>query len=307
MNKNDYPLKQKIKCPICNSEFIPESFNVEKLDIDQSLNLGEIYRSDETDSKSKIKPLTIMRRAWVTYCLDCNHAIRFAAEILRKEIVEKPSNSPNSGEFKESSNTYKYNIYTFKKPFMELIDYRIGVMDRIKNDIKTTLDELRISEWGAKYNAWKNEKTIDSFKFFTQFISNLDNHYKSIFKNDINKDMPEKIRELNLPKDLENLLLEVNRIRNKMIHNDYELKESDEIVIDDAYFNLMFYLISKALIALNLTSHTDESNASFIDIDYLSNELRTFLHIHLGESLGLKKFYDPFLIPLLKLLKIPIN
>lgn len=67
MKKNNYPLKQKIKCPICSSEFIPESFNIEKLDIDQALYIGKIYRSDNNDKKLKIKPSAILRRVWVTY------------------------------------------------------------------------------------------------------------------------------------------------------------------------------------------------------------------------------------------------
>lgn len=218
--------------------------------------------------------------------------------------MEKPTHNQHSGEFKESGNIYKYNIYTYKKPFIELTDYRTGIIDRIKNDIKTALDDLKISEWGSVYKAWRNEKIIDSFKYLTRFISALDDYYKSIFGSEIKKEMPEKIRELNFPPELENLLLTLNKIRNKMIHEDYELKEKDELIIEDAYFKLMFNLISEKLKTLNLNNIPIETDKIFIKINDIYYEIRIFLHIYLGESLGLKKFYDPFLIPLLKLLKI---
>ncbi|MFW9882085.1 MAG: hypothetical protein ACFFG0_54165 [Candidatus Thorarchaeota archaeon] len=307
MNNSRKPLPQKIKCPMCESEFIPESFHIENLDINRSLYVGEIYKSDEIDPKYKIRPPIIMNRAWVTYCPECLYTIRFAAQILRKELAEKVDHTATSSQFKESGVIYVYNPYTYNKPFMELTDYNIAYIEQLKTDIKNIFTKLKVEEWGALYSSWRNEKQIDSFKFLVRFITYLDNHHTYHYGANKEKKMPEKIRELNFPSELENLLLKVNGIRNNIVHGKISLQEKDEILINEAYFKLIFNLIAENLKSLNLDKLSIEDDKINIESEDLYSEIRAFLHNYLGELLGLKKFYKPFLIPLLKELKIPIN
>ncbi len=67
--QND-PLRAKIKCPVCSKKFIPESFHIEKLIMDTKESLIGVKIVTERNALDQIdiKPMNIVRKAWVTFC-----------------------------------------------------------------------------------------------------------------------------------------------------------------------------------------------------------------------------------------------
>lgn len=302
MKKEKNPRKEKIICPLCGSQFIPESFNLENPTLepewykDERMDMGGISR------QLIIRPFTLIRRFWVTYCTQCGYILKFAAEIWKKKLVRNPTRigMGTSAEFEELGKTYKHNFYSIEKPYMDYLDYFGEKLNNIQEDIKKVLDEIKIVEWGNIYKDWKDNKTIDAFKFLVRFISSLDDYHKSQFKNDIKKEMPDKIKELNFPEALSESLVKINNIRNKAVHGGYELDEQDENIIDETFFELIYNLVLKQLEKLNLNDIQIEEEYNFIDVNKIKLEIRGFLHMYLGGNLRRKDSYNKFLIPLLE-------
>ncbi|MCK4285991.1 MAG: hypothetical protein KAX18_07300, partial [Candidatus Lokiarchaeota archaeon] len=67
MNQNKIPSKKKIKCPICNKKFIPESFHIEKIHFDLVESKGELMEFQKEKHQIVIKPFSSIRGSWVTY------------------------------------------------------------------------------------------------------------------------------------------------------------------------------------------------------------------------------------------------
>ncbi len=60
MNDNRSPSKkkEKLKCPICDFEFIPESFHIEKAHFDTVDTKGELMTFQNEEYQLKVKPFT---------------------------------------------------------------------------------------------------------------------------------------------------------------------------------------------------------------------------------------------------------
>ena len=170
--------------------------------------------------------------------------------------------------------------------------------------IKEALDVVNLAQWGASYNQWKENKSIDSFKFLIHFFSSLITYLDSQVDDTDNKTVIEKIEELNLSKNLEVLLDKVRELRNKIAHEVYELSEDEEELVENAFTRFMRYLILKQLTPLNLNKIEVEKDYNFIDLDKVNYEILRFLHLYLGNLLHIKNFYQEFLIPLFKALEI---
>jgi len=299
-----FPLKKKIKCPICNFNFIPEGFDIELANFTHK-QYGNPERKNFFKNL-KIRPLTEIHNYWITNCPNCKYIFRFIKSAEMKEIVDEPTGEGGRIEFSEYNKIYKYNHYEYEKPYMDYNDYFIEKFNYIQEDIKKVLNEIKIAEWGNIYKDWDNN-TIDSFKFLVRFISSLDLYYKSQFDNDVKKEMPDKIKELNFPEDLTESLIKINNIRNKAVHGGYELDEQDENTIDETFFQLMFNLVLKQLEKLNLNDIQIEKEYNFIDVNKIKLEIRGFLHMYLGGNLRQKDSYNKFFKPLLENLGISIE
>ncbi|MFW9819977.1 MAG: hypothetical protein ACFFE5_10235, partial [Candidatus Thorarchaeota archaeon] len=83
--------REKVKCPVCGSKFIPDSFHFEKTSFDQTVSKGEFIEFPNGKHQLELKPFTSFRGSYVTYCPECKYLIKFAAEIGQKEIIEDPS------------------------------------------------------------------------------------------------------------------------------------------------------------------------------------------------------------------------
>ena len=290
--------REKVKCPVCSSKFIPESFHFEKTSFDQVKSKGELVEFPKGSHQLEVKPFTSIRGSFVTYCPQCGYLIKFAAEIGRKEIVEEPSRIKKWGSFKEFGKSYKYKFDPREKPYMDYSDYFIEKVDNIKKNIKNALDEVNFAQWGSSYSTWKEDKSIDSFKFLIHFYSTLVDYLDSQVDDYNNKTVVQKIEELNLPKSLELLIKKVGELRNKIAHEVYELNEEEENLVERTFTQFMYHLVMKQLKPLNLNKIKIEPEYFFIDVNKIKYEIQEFLHLYLGNVLPLKEFYNNILIPL---------
>ncbi len=268
---------------------------------------GELIEFQNKKHQVVVKPYSSIKGSWVTYCPDCGFIIKFAAEVGKKEILEEASLIKKLGAFKEFGNTYKYSFTPQEKPYMDYLDYFIQKADNIKNKIKNALDEIDFVNWGNPYREWKHNKNVDAFKFLVKFYSNLEDYCNAQVENYKTKDMPEKLVELNLPPDLEKLIQSIRALRNTIVHEAHELTEEEENIIETSYIQFIFYLVMKHLKPLALNKIEIEPDYNFIEVDKINHEIQSFLHLYLGTILGIKDFYNKFLIPLLDELGIAIN
>jgi hypothetical protein len=296
--------REKVKCPVCNLKFIPESFHFEKTSYDQPESKGEVIEFPNGKHQLELKPFTSFRGSFVTYCPDCKYLIKFAAELGVKEIVKDPSLIKKLGGIKEFGNIYKYQFEPLVKPYMDFSDYFLEKTDNIKKSIKEALDKVNLNQWSLSYNQWKENKSIDSFKFLIHFFSNLISYLDSQVDDSENKTVVQKIEELNLSKNLEVLINKVRELRNKISHEVYELSEEEEQLVENAFNQFIHYLILEQLTPLNLNKIKIEKDYNFIDINKVNYEILRFLHLYLGNLLHVSNFYHEFLVPLFNDLKI---
>ncbi|MFX0144024.1 MAG: hypothetical protein ACFE9C_08100 [Candidatus Hodarchaeota archaeon] len=296
--------REKVKCPVCGLKFIPESFHFEKVNFDHKESKGNVIEFPNGKHQLELKPFTSIRSSYVTYCPECKYLIKFAAEIGRKELVEDPSLIKKLGGIKEFGKIYKYQYDPIEKPYMDYSDYFIEKTDNIKKSIKEALDEINLAKWATSYNQWKENKSIDSFKFLIHFFSNLIDYLDSQVDDTDNKTVIQKIEELNLSDNLEVLIKKVRDLRNKITHDVYELSEEEEELVENAFVQFMHYLIIKQLAPLNLNKIKIEKEYDFIDQTKLNYEIIRFLHLYLGNLFRIKDFYHEFLILLFQDLKL---
>ncbi|MFX1572764.1 MAG: hypothetical protein ACFFB0_08445 [Promethearchaeota archaeon] len=300
MQENKTPLKDKIMCPICNFKFIPDSFHFEKTHFDTEENKGELTKILDETHQVIINPFTAIRGSWVTYCPECRYIIKFAAEIGKKERADDAHRILKRGLFEEFGKEYKYNYNISEKPYMDKSDYFIEKVDNIKRKIKLALDEINFEHWGTPYKEWKNSKAEDSFKFVIHFFSNLEDYINSNVEDFKIREMPEKIKALNLHTELEDLIHAIRDLKDKIAHDVYELTEEEEEVVDKTFIEFIYYLIKKQLKPLNLDAIQIKPEYNFIDINDINYEIREFLNVYLNKILHIEDFYYGFLTPLLK-------
>ncbi len=292
--------RDKVNCPVCSFKFIPESFHYEKTHFDQIESQGVLIEFPNGKHQLELKPFTTIRGSYVTYCPECGYLIRFVAEIARKEVVEDPSLIKKLGGIKEFGKTYKYQFALSEKPYMDYSDYFIEKVDDIKLNIKKALDDVNFDHWGSFYNKWKEDKSIDSFKFLIHFYTTLIDYLDSQVEEHNNKSVAQKIEELQLPQNLEILTKKVGYLRNKIAHEVYELTEEEEQLVESTFTQFMRHLIIKQLTPLNLNKIRIEPEHEFIDINKVNYEIQDFLYIYLENLLHIKEFYSVFLGPLLE-------
>ena len=294
------PKREKVKCPVCGFLFIPESFHYEKTHFDQIESKGEIVEFPNGKHQIELKAFTSLRGSYVTYCSQCRYLIKFAGEIGRKEVIEDPSLIKKLGAIKEFGKAYKYQFDANNKPYMDYSDYFIEKVDNIKISIKNALDEVNFDHWGSSYNKWKEDKSIDSFKFLIHFYSTLIEYLDSQVEDSNSKSVVQKIEALNLPKNLEILTKNVEELKNKIAHEVYELNAEEEQLVESSFTQFMRYLVMKQLTPLKLDNIKIEPEHDFIDINKIKYEIQEFLDLYLGKVLHIKGFYNEFLIPLLE-------
>lgn len=255
--------KDKLKCPVCNSKFIPRTFYPEE-SIFSTSDGKNLSGFNGYISSRGVKPIEVILSSWITYCPKCNYVLKFVKEIVKKEKIQ--AQRPEVKEITE-----KYNNYYFGFPFEDYSQYLAMVVEKIKMDIDTSLKDLNLAAFENMY------EIKDAFKLLVRFYANLENYCNSQFSAEINKDLENKIKALELSVEMEKILLELNEIRDKAIHSDYELSRNDENKVNRAVVGFILNLVEKHIKPL-IDSKKLKSKYNYIDIRDLNTEIKMHLN-----------------------------
>ncbi|MFX0029526.1 MAG: hypothetical protein ACFE8B_09970 [Candidatus Hermodarchaeota archaeon] len=255
--------KEKLKCPVCSTKFIPRTFYPEEA-IFSTSDGKKLSGFNGYISSRGVKPLEVILSSWITYCPSCNYVLKFVKEIVKKEKIQTQNVVAN--DIKE-----KYNNYYFGFPFEDYSQYLQNVAGKVKSTIESALNELNLS-------AFENMHEItDTFKLLVRFYANLENYCNSQFSEEDDKNLVEKIKLLELSTDLEEILIELNEIKDKTIHSDYELSNSDKLKVNRAVTGFVLDRIEKHIKPL-VDSKKLKNKYSYVDMRDLNSEIKIYLN-----------------------------
>ncbi|MFW9900607.1 MAG: hypothetical protein ACFFDY_04895 [Candidatus Thorarchaeota archaeon] len=258
--------KEKLKCPLCSTKFIPRTFYPEEATFSSS-DGKPLSGFNGYISSSGVKPPEVILGSWITYCPNCNYVMKFVKEIVKKEKIH----TQNVGkDIKE-----KYNNYYFGFPFEDYSQYLTSVAENVKDSIIKSLK-------GVDLKIWENMYEIeDTFKLLVRFYANLEKYCDAQLVDNVDEDLPTKIKKLKLVPDLESLLLELNEIRNQTIQGNYELSSNDKHIVNTAVVNFTLTLIEKHVKPL-VDGKKLKTRYSYVDIKDLNSEIEVFLSGYLN-------------------------
>ncbi len=258
--------KKKLKCPLCETRFIPRTFYPEEANFTSDGKLLSGFNG--YISSSGVKPSEVILSSWITYCPNCNYVMKFVKEIVKKEKIQKAGVATK--EIKE-----KYNNYYFGFPFEDYSQYLSGVSEKVKNSIKKSLNGVDLNIWESMY------EIEDTFKLLVRFYANLEKYCDAQLQKDIDEDLTTKIKLLKLVPDLENLLIELDDIRKQTIQGNYELSPGDKEKVNTAVVNFTLNLIEKHIKPL-IQEKKLKSKYMYVDIKDLNSEIKVFLKGYLN-------------------------
>ena len=258
--------KEKLKCPLCSTKFIPRTFYPEEATFSSSD--GKLLSGfNGYISSNGVKPSEVILGSWITYCPNCNYVMKFVKEIVKKEKIQVP----NAGkDIKE-----KYNSYYFGFPFEDYSQYLTGVAEEVKGSIIKSLKGVDLKIWESMY------EIEDTFKLLVRFYANLEKYCDAQLDESVDDDLPTKIKKLKLVPELEILLLELNEIRNQTIQGNYELSTNDKQKVNTAVVNFTLTLIKKHVQPL-LDGKKLKTQYNYVDIKDLNSEIKVFLSGYLN-------------------------
>jgi len=145
---------------------------------------------------------------------------------------------------------------------------------KVEKDIEVKLKDINIE-------IWENLYTIDdNFKFLVRFFNNLKDYCDKTLKVNINSDMPNKIKMLKLPKDVELSLLQLNNIKNAIVKGDYELSKEEEDMINNILVKFVFYLVDSHIRPL-INEDQLKDGFEFVSMEDLEEEIKIYLATYL--------------------------
>ncbi len=258
--------KEKLKCPLCSTKFIPRTFYPEEATFSSNGKLLSGFNG--YISSSGVKPAEVILSSWITYCPNCNYIMKFVKEIVKKEKIQ-------SQTFTKKDINQKYNSYYFGFPFEDYSQYLTGVIHEIRKEIEASLK-------GLDLKIWKNMYEInDTFKLLVRFYANLENYCNSQLENKEDKPLATKIKMLNLNPELQNALIELNDLRNKTIQGIYELSSEDKEKVNNSVVNFTLSLLEKHIKPL-IDEKKFKEKYSYVDIKDLNFEIKIFLNTFLN-------------------------
>ncbi len=228
--------KEMINCPVCGTKFIPRSFYPEDT-IFSTMDGKKLSGFNGYISSRGVKPQEVILSTWKTYCPNCNYILNFVKEIVRKEklhIQKAPSKDISS----------KYSSYYFGFPFGDYSQYLKEVSRKMEEGIQSILNELDIETWENLYII------EDHFKFLVKFYANLEHYCDTKLGMEDEKDLIAKVRKLKLAEDLEQNLLNLNVVKDKLIKGDYELSSEEQSSIRTVLVRFILFLLKKQLESL---------------------------------------------------------
>ena len=299
--------RAKLTCPICDQKFVPESFHIERVIMDTKESVLGIKVVSEKNAldQTKVKPKNIVKKVWVTFCPNCGYTLKFIAEIAKKELTEKEGKTFFA--FDEYGTHYFYNLYSFPKPYMDYTDYFDETIEDIVSDIKDSLNNIQIEKLGSLSRGFYTEK-VDPFKSLIRFYANLKEYFISdIDQNSKELDLDHKMKESHFPKQLEESIKEIRDLRNKVVHDSYDLSEEDIELIKGAFQIFVYYLVSSELVKLKLKKRIETIENGIIQKENVFWAIKKYLNDEVGNILVFPDYSNTILKPLLKDLKFPKN
>ncbi|MFW9988644.1 MAG: hypothetical protein ACFFC3_08315 [Candidatus Odinarchaeota archaeon] len=258
--------KEKLKCPLCSTKFIPRTFYPEEATFSSNGKLLSGFNG--YISSSGVKPAEVILSSWITYCPNCNYIMKFVKEVVKKEKIQ-------SQTITKKEINQKYNSYYFGFPFEDYSQYLTGVIHEIRKDIETSLK-------GLDLKIWKNMYEInDTFKLLVRFYANLENYCNSQLENKKDEPLATKIKMLKLNPELENALIELNALRKNTIQGIYELSSEDKEKVNNSVVNFTLNLIEKHIKPL-IDEKKFKEKYSYVDIKDLNFEIKVFLNTYLN-------------------------
>jgi hypothetical protein len=255
--------KEKLKCPVCNTKFIPRTFYPEEAIFSTSEG-KKLSGFNGYISSRGVKPTEVILSSWITYCPNCNYVLKFVKEIVKKEKIQ--AQMPVVKDIKE-----KYNNYYFGFPFEDYSQYLTTVVEKVKTDIDASLKDLNLAAFENMY------EIKDAFKLLVRFYANLENYCNSQLSSYTDKDLADKIKVLELSVEMEEILIELNEIRNKTIHSDYELSENDKSKVNRAVVGFILNLVEKHIKPL-INSKKLKSKYTYVNMRDLNTEIKMYLN-----------------------------
>lgn len=305
MPKHIYNSASKVKCPICDFEFIPKYFHQEDVKYKfENKNESKGFKFFKK-SNGHFKPLYAIRKSWITSCPECNYILRFVAEIGNKELANGSARILSRKQFKELGTKYKYTFSRYNKPYNEIIYYDKQNIKELKNQIIEKIEGLDLHDWGSIYIKWNNEE-IQSFKFLIMFCSYFERHCELKNERTNVQDYYKKIDSLQISPQLKKLLTTTKRLQEKTIYEHYDLDESDAELIRKTFLKLMFELILNQLKDLDLDRIFYKEDVEEFQKHLYYVELRSLLTTYIDEKLSLQQELPNFIDSLLRSLKFPL-
>ncbi|MFW9824324.1 MAG: hypothetical protein ACFFE4_15380 [Candidatus Thorarchaeota archaeon] len=255
--------KEKLKCPVCNTKFIPRTFYPEEATFSTSEG-KKLSGFNGYISSRGVKPAEVILSSWITYCPSCNYVLKFVKEIVKKEKIQ-------AQRLEAKEITEKYNSYYFGFPFEDYSQYLTMVVENVKTDIDASLKDLNLAAFENMY------EIKDAFKLLVRFYANLENYCNTQFTDNDNNDITNKIKALELSVEMEQILLELNEIRDKAIHSDYELSDDDKTKVNKAVVGFILNLVEKHIRPL-LDTNKIKSKYNYLDIQDLNTEIKLYLN-----------------------------
>ncbi|MHA2183881.1 MAG: hypothetical protein ACXAAI_02690 [Promethearchaeota archaeon] len=281
--------KEKLKCPICSTKFIPRTFYPEEAVFSTS-DGKKLSGFNGYISSTGVKPSEVILSSWISYCPNCNYVLKFVKEIVKKEKIQTQNTL-----VKDTAE--KYNNYYFGFPFEDYSQHLTSVVQEVKDNLDSSLTNLNLSAFESMH------EIKDTFKLLVRFYANLENYCNSQFEGDTDKDLEKKIKLLTLSPELEQSLLEINELREKTINGDYELNEGDRARINEVVVGFILSLIEKHVKPL-IEGKEFRNRYQYVDIRDLNSEIKMFLKAYFSgifsngraTDLQVKTFLDQLLI-----------
>ncbi|HUW90899.1 MAG TPA: hypothetical protein VMV43_10360 [Candidatus Nanopelagicaceae bacterium] len=254
--------KQMINCPVCKMKFIPRTFYPDEA-IFSNHDGKKLSGFNGYISSRTVKPPEVIVSSWVTYCPSCNYILRFVKEIVRKEKIHTQNSSP-------SDVTEKYNSYYYGFPYGDYSQHLREVITKVKDKIENEFQDLNFSIWEDLYSI------DDNFKFLVRFFASLENYCNSKLGMVNDKNMANKIKNLNLPKEIEIPMLQLNNIKDGIVKGDYELSSDDEDNINNILVAFVLHLIKKHIQPL-IDKKQLEKGYKFIKFEDFELQIKSYL------------------------------
>ncbi|MBD3212672.1 MAG: hypothetical protein GF311_08685 [Candidatus Lokiarchaeota archaeon] len=298
MLRKDLPNKKPIECPICHHKFIPKSYmqkdtwfywkspygKLETMTLEDKILWrgpgSTIKRISERDSDDFLyNPSAISLKNWVTLCQNCGNNLYFASKVAVKKSIKNTEIDPSVREFGKG---YYYEILTYPPPYYDYNKYYEELLNDYILKIDNAIEDINLQKLSGLLKRWK-EGNIEIFKYIIKFNTQVEKYCNEHIENFSDKPMPQKIEECEFSSELESKLKEINRLRNKLVHDDYELDDNNMELIIEGFYLLIKELLLRELLPIKLNSGALNQGYEFINNADIKFGIKRHLNIILSE------------------------